>query len=89
MADACRIDGCGRPAAVPSRDGLCWGHYKRARKGLPLDVELRPWGQPAVTLRRAALAYNEADGDEEFKRAERRLIMAGKRMGKRPMTKMS
>lgn len=34
----CAVDGCRNPAA---RRGLCWGHDKRRRHGLEVNVELR------------------------------------------------
>lgn len=83
MADAlCLVDGCSRKG-VPKKGGLCHGHHKRKERGMAVEAELRPWGEPAVTLRRAALAYNEAESDQDFRRAEQRLIMAGRRMGRR------
>jgi len=80
VADApCLVDGCTRRARAKDA-GLCPGHAYRKRRGLPVEVELRPWGAPRVTLRRAALAYNQADDDDEWRRAEWRLLKAGQRM---------
>ena len=83
-AEACAVEGCGRSARAKD-GGLCFGHAWRKRVGLELDAELRPWGQPLETLRRAAEAYNAVESDSEsdaqFARASARLKMAGYRMG--------
>lgn len=85
MADApCLVDGCGRPG-VPKKGGLCHGHHKRKAKGQPVEVELRPWGEPTVAVCRAALELGAAlEVEERAKREELRLRMAAARAGLLP-----
>lgn len=69
-------DVCGKPA---ERDGLCRAHRQQKYDGRPLSP-LRVQGQTRLQmLRAAALAYADADGDDDFARATNRLIKAAMR----------
>lgn len=45
--DGCTILGCGRPGIAR---GMCWAHYQRARRGLPVHVYLAGRNQRSVAL---------------------------------------
>lgn len=68
---SCSVDGCESPAA---KGGLCWAHAKRRAKGQDANVLPRPSG--LERLREAALKYADAEGDEDFRRAEDNLRKA-------------
>lgn len=64
----CRVGDCDNPAA---RDGLCWAHRKRLQRDQPLTTGISR--RPASALERlteAALAYAEADRDDDWERAK-------------------
>ncbi len=73
--ELCAVDGCDRPAAP--RSGLCWGHIK-ARRRNPEDFSrpLRSYRSGWDRVLQAALAYADAEGDEQAKRADERLRTA-------------
>lgn len=72
----CAVDDCDR---APYKSGLCAGHYRRKREGRPLTELRRAQGGPATPilpidrLSEAALAYADADTDEDFARARNNL----------------
>lgn len=71
----CTGPDCGRPAR---RQGLCWGHLWQARHGRPLQP-LAPRRQTKQErLAAAALAFADAETDEEYERAKARLRAAGR-----------
>lgn len=73
----CRVDGCPRCA---SKSGYCWGHNRRAKLGLPVGGQLRPWrSKRGDVLRHAALAYAEAETDRDYELACARLRVAAVR----------
>lgn len=69
----CSVDGCENHVA---KDGLCSGHYKRKQRGQPVAVQLQAKPSGVERLREAALAYAEADEDDEFARADANLLKA-------------
>lgn len=75
----CSVDGCPKEAA---RGGLCWGHVKKRQRGQTVNEALteRPESKIDV-LREAALAYAEAEEDDDFRRAEDSLRKAAERFG--------
>ena len=44
----CTVAGCGRPLFCT---GLCRGHYARKRRGVAVEVPLRPMAQPSDSTR--------------------------------------
>lgn len=64
----CSVDGCPNPAA---KSGLCEGHVKRRTRGQVVSaaLKLRP-RSPLERLTEAALAYANAESDDEFDRAK-------------------
>lgn len=76
----CRIDGCER-AAAPREGGLCHGHARRKRRGLPLNQGLREYGRSgAQRLEAAALRVANAETDEDHQRAVMWLLKAAQRL---------
>jgi hypothetical protein len=73
----CAHDGCENEAA-PHRRGLCRGHYAQvAERHLSMTINLMPRKQsPMERLARAAVAYADAETDEDFVRAKERLRAA-------------
>lgn len=72
----CAIGGCGR---WEEAGGLCPGHRRRKRLGLPLEAPLRLAGPtPWQLLEKAVEDYWECDvdDDEAFDRARQRLAYA-------------
>ncbi len=59
----CAVDDCPRPA---KRNGYCYSHSKRGQRGMPVHVPIpqRPT-KPFDRAVEAALAYAEADADDE------------------------
>lgn len=70
MSD-CSVDGCENEAR---RGGLCWGHHKRKDRGMPVEATMAPRPTKLARLRAAALAYAEADTDQDYDRADDNLI---------------
>lgn len=68
MAEWCSIDGCSRRAHA---HGLCSAHLKRRNRGQPVNVTIRdsPKSEWEV-LTENALAYANAESDEDFQRAK-------------------
>lgn len=72
----CTHEDCDRPAYCR---GLCNGHYRRAQRGYLATGGLRHWGQPGRSVREAALAYADAESEQDYARGEARLRMATRR----------
>lgn len=76
------------------RDGLCWGHVKAKSDGRGIDIELQaPKGAPRARaglepvshrelLREAALAYADAEDDDDYRRADDNLAKTAQRFAK-------
>jgi hypothetical protein len=63
---SCAVDGCENDAA---RGGLCWAHVKeKQRTGKLSPLSKRP-ASALERLTEAAIAYAEAEEDDEFRRA--------------------
>jgi hypothetical protein len=74
--NACVVENCPNEA---KKGGKCWGHAKRATRGLSIMVNLMPRKQTNIErLRAAAIAYAEAESDEDFRRADERLRTAAR-----------
>lgn len=60
---SCAIEDCDKPA---SKAGMCWGHAKRKARGQTVSgpIKERPKSK-SEWLREAALAYADADSDDE------------------------
>lgn len=71
----CTGPDCSRPAW---RSGLCHGHHWQRRHGREL-TPLRPRKQsPMQRLAAAALAYADAETEDDYRRAYHRLWQAGR-----------
>lgn len=73
---SCTHEDCDRPAYCR---GLCNGHYRRQQRGSLATGRLRHWGQPGRSVREAALAYADAESEQDYARGEARLRMATRR----------
>jgi hypothetical protein len=73
----CAVDGCVNES---QRAGRCWAHHKRKCRGAVVDGSLAPRHQvPFDAVTEAALAYAEAEEDEDFERAREQLRRAAVR----------
>lgn len=70
----CSVDGCPHDAA---RGGLCWSHVRRKQRGQALSPAIRQRPKtPFERVTEAAIAYVDADADEDFARARDNLRKA-------------
>ena len=86
----CLWDGCEsleELASGRSAGGLCSLHRYRKRMGLPMDAPRNNGKAHHLTrrqaLKEAALAFADAEGPEEYRRAEWRLLQAAYRIRQR------
>lgn len=63
----CSADDCENDAAS---GGLCWGHIKKRGKGQGLGKLAKKPKSKLARLEEAALAYADAEGDDDFERAK-------------------
>lgn len=78
--DSCSVDGCERCAAK-GEAGLCFGHARRKRRGLPVSVKLREYARTGKKrLSDAAIRLADAESDKDFERAMAWLLKAAQRM---------
>lgn len=86
-AERCTLEGCTKPRFCK---GMCQMHYRRTKRGQPLEAPPLRISQHArvealQALREAALSYADADAsrDEEFTEADRRLVYSALRLARR------
>lgn len=75
----CRIEGCSNTHQAGF--GLCVAHYQRKRRGAALNAPvLAHRVDSELALREAALLYADADTQEQFDAAWKRLRAAARRI---------
>lgn len=75
----CSVDGCRRKEFAAK---LCRSHWRRQRKGEPIDVDVRPWGQsPRAAVWEVVLDLLEIPSSEyeAIERAKERFWKAAER----------